>query len=173
MDLQRFVLTDAEISEAFAAAGCIPLEGDFPEGLPAASGVLPEVLAGDRAELDPALRQMIETFSHPDISVRIATAKGGEGSVLDDCVLRIGGDRCVALARSGPGQWLIESLGGRAGAVARIEELVKQPGGAPLELRWLADGTAVAGRFCGRCGTLFDDSPAFCRECGEPLSARP
>ena len=87
--------------------------------------------------------------------------------------LRIGGDRCVALARSGPGHWLIESLGGRAGAVARIEELVKQPGGAPLELRWLADGTAVAGRFCGRCGTLFDDSPAFCRECGEPLSARP
>jgi hypothetical protein len=169
MGVQRFVLTDAQMSEVFAAARCIPLEGDFPEGLPAASGILPDALTGALGELDPALRQMLDTFSHPDISLHITRVNGEGRGVSEDCILRISGDRCVALGRFGPRHWQIESLESRVVVMARIEELVRQPAEELSNPPMTQGRTAQEGGFCGRCGTLFGDSPAFCRECGESL----
>lgn len=124
MNSRRFILSAAQMSEGFAAAKCIPARADFFDGLPAASGILPDVLAGPDGELDPFARLTFEIIAKPNFSLRLLNFADGSGLGIETRLVSDDEEAYVALARPDQGHWDVAFLGERELALALLDELL-------------------------------------------------
>ncbi|HTN14160.1 MAG TPA: zinc ribbon domain-containing protein [Sphingomonadaceae bacterium] len=124
MERRRFLLSAAQMSEGFAAARAIPANSEFLSGLPPASGILPDELAGEDGELDPAARLVFETLAQPVCSLRFLGFAEGSATGLETRLASPDGASWIAFARPAPDRWDVALIGGPAQALALADELL-------------------------------------------------
>ncbi len=133
MARRRFTLSAAQMSEGFAAARAIPANSGFLAGLLAASGMLPEELAGEDGALDSAARLAFETLARPLCSLRFLGFAEGSATGFETRLATGDGENWIAFARVAADRWDLALIGGAVQALALADEvlgasLVPEPG---------------------------------------------
>lgn len=133
MERRRFTLSAAQMSEGFAAARAIPANSGFLAGLLAASGMLPEELAGEDGALDSAARLAFETLARPLCSLRFLGFAEGSATGFETRLATGDGENWIAFARVAADRWDLALIGGAVQALALADEvlgasLVPDPG---------------------------------------------
>lgn len=172
MEFRRFSLSAEQLSEGFASMGNIPFEPDMLPNLPRASGMLPAEIAGEDGNLDLAIRQILSVLAKPHAVLRARYPKAGE---IEEILVLGSGAIWVAYAPSDSGGWIFATFDrARARALLdRLTELGERTGSFAEVLDAVLADPLLAGdevtAICSLCGTLYEDPPTYCRQCGGQL----